>query len=1231
MGRRWWVAAGAALTVLWLTALDALLSLTTNAFDLGRFRWWLLSAGITGTVGAAAVAGVQAARSGSRGRVWVSALEAGRVRRVDLEEELAALLVGVGHGVVGVGTALFGAGGFGKTTLARQVCGHRRVRRVFRSAAWVTLGEEPTEAYLREQINDVYFRLSGRRLDAQSLEQAGQELGRLLDQGPRVLLVIDDVWRSEHLRPFLHGGQRCTRLVTTRRPGVVAGVAGGRMVRVDEFSAEQARAALLTGLTGTAPLGLRAESELLRVTGRWPLLVRMANRHLFDEVAGGAALPQAAERLVARLVAEGPSTLNLLDEESRNRAAAASIGASMARLSGPERTAFVRLGVFAEDLAVPADVLAMLWSPVVSGPYAVQRLCERLDGLSLLASYSRATATVRVHDVVRTFLRHQYPAEIVDGNRALVAAARALVPVGTGPTPWHLLPTGNYFQRYLCQHLADAGLVPELTGLLRDLRWAEMKLRQTELGALSLDADYATCTVPTVGTLRRAVRQAAHLLGPVEPAHSLADIVISRLDGNPDVAAPVAAYRATLPDAIRLTSRGRPPDAPHLALSFVLAGHISRVVAVALPADGSFIVTVSDDRTARVWDPVSGVLRHRLTGHAGAVLAVAVPADGSYIVTASDDRTARVWDPVSGMLRHRLAGHAGPVLAVAVPADGSYIATASNDRTAGVWDPFTGALRHRLTGHAGAVLAVAVPADGSYIVTASDDQTARVWDPARGIPQHDLVGHTGPVSAVAVPADGSYVVTTGYDRTARVWNPAGYGLMHTLTGHTGSAVAVPADGSYIVTASHDRTARVWDPASGRPRYELAGHAGPVSAVTVPADGSFIVTTSGDGTARVWDPATGVLRHTLTGHTDAVEAVAVPADGSCIVTGSRDETARVWDPASGILRHAQTGHTDMVEALAGPADGSYVVTGSRDKTARVWDPVSGVLRNALAGHIDSVEAVATPADGSYIVTGSRDRTARVWHRSGVLRHELTRHNGWVNTVAVPPDGSYIVTASDNDGTAMIWDPVSGALRHELTGHLGWTLSVAVPSDGSYVVTGSRDKTARVWDPVSGALRHELIGHTDWVEAVAVPAGGSFVVTGSRDQTARVWDPVSGALRHELTGHANWVLSVAVPADGSYIVTGSGDTARVWDPVSGALRHELAGHTDWVEAVAVSTDGSHIVTVGRDKTVRVWDRSGGLAATTRTDTPLSGCVMVGDGILAATGGDHLFVFAIRTPRI
>ncbi|HKA87824.1 MAG TPA: hypothetical protein VKE22_09175 [Haliangiales bacterium] len=47
-----------------------------------------------------------------------------------------------------------------------------------------------------------------------------------------------------------------------------------------------------------------------------------------------------------------------------------------------------------------------------------------------------------------------------------------------------------------------------------------------------------------------------------------------------------------------------------------------------------------------------------LSGHTGLVRAVRVSADGSRIVTASDDRTARVWEVPTGREIAFLVGHA---------------------------------------------------------------------------------------------------------------------------------------------------------------------------------------------------------------------------------------------------------------------------------------------------------------------------------------------------------------------------------------------------------------------------------------------------------------------------------------------------------------------------------------------------------------------------------------------
>ena len=75
----------------------------------------------------------------------------------------------------------------------------------------------------------------------------------------------------------------------------------------------------------------------------------------------------------------------------------------------------------------------------------------------------------------------------------------------------------------------------------------------------------------------------------------------------------------------------------------MLEGHENRVSSVAVLPDNTFIVTGSDDNTARIWDAKSGAARAVLKGHQKTVRSVAVSPDGAFIVTGSNDTSARIW------------------------------------------------------------------------------------------------------------------------------------------------------------------------------------------------------------------------------------------------------------------------------------------------------------------------------------------------------------------------------------------------------------------------------------------------------------------------------------------------------------------------------------------------------------------------------------------------------------
>lgn len=64
---------------------------------------------------------------------------------------------------------------------------------------------------------------------------------------------------------------------------------------------------------------------------------------------------------------------------------------------------------------------------------------------------------------------------------------------------------------------------------------------------MAVEADLALEDAPVSAALRRVLRQAAHLLGPIDPPAALGATLASRLHGVPELRETLDRYRATPP------------------------------------------------------------------------------------------------------------------------------------------------------------------------------------------------------------------------------------------------------------------------------------------------------------------------------------------------------------------------------------------------------------------------------------------------------------------------------------------------------------------------------------------------------------------------------------------------------------------------------------------------------------------------------------------------------------
>ena len=126
-------------------------------------------------------------------------------------------------------TAIQGQGGIGKTVLAAALTQDSEIQLRFKDGILsTTLGQEPD--VLAKVVNWIGA-LGGQGSSALTIEAASKHLQALLNDRA-CLLVIDDAWETDHVRPFVVGGASCRALVTTRRV-VVAEDLDADLVSID--------------------------------------------------------------------------------------------------------------------------------------------------------------------------------------------------------------------------------------------------------------------------------------------------------------------------------------------------------------------------------------------------------------------------------------------------------------------------------------------------------------------------------------------------------------------------------------------------------------------------------------------------------------------------------------------------------------------------------------------------------------------------------------------------------------------------------------------------------------------------------------------------------------------------------------------------------------------------------------------------------------------------------------
>lgn len=279
----------------------------------------------------------------------------------DLKERLGILSGACISGPMQVITAVRGWPGVGKTTMAAALADDAEVKKAFPDGVlWLSIGEKPRLLSA--------LATWGRALGAEdllktpTLKEATVQLAALL-RDKRMLLIVDDVWETEHAEPFRQArGSQSALLFTTREPSVARALAPtpDAIYNLPVLTQENAFKLLSALAPGVAARYPKESRDLVRDLERLPLALQVAGHMLNAESSNGWSVETLLSELRSGTkLLEQKAPADRMDLEKQTiPTVAVLLMKSTERLDEKTRDCFAYLGAFAPKPAT-FDLAAM--------------------------------------------------------------------------------------------------------------------------------------------------------------------------------------------------------------------------------------------------------------------------------------------------------------------------------------------------------------------------------------------------------------------------------------------------------------------------------------------------------------------------------------------------------------------------------------------------------------------------------------------------------------------------------------------------------------------------------------------------------------------------------------------------------------------------------------------------------------------------------------------------------
>lgn len=533
---------------------------------------------------------------------------------------------------------------------------------------------------------------------------------------------------------------------------------------------------------------------------------------------------------------------------------------------------------------------------------------------------------------------------------------------------------------------------------------------------------------------------------------------------------------------------------------FFPVGHSAAVRELRFRPGTTQLLTLSFDKSLRVWDYETGALVYAINGLSSWASSTQYSSDGERILINVGNGSINVLDADSGVLQSTIVcdSDISGIAGASFSPDGRQVLARLFSGDLMVFDSLTGERRLYLKGNGSNLCSAQYSPCGKYVLAAYENLVLMLWNACTGRLLMTITDAQPKIGKLYFSADNKLAASAGEDRSVRILNISAAEFVARLD---------PTDkGVFEISFSTERAVRKSDDTaiSENRRTRPGGH-------------------------RAQKYAFSADRRLM--------AIGYSNGAVCIFDTVRDEPYRIIESSC----------ADILDA-AWSRDGKHIAISCSDCSIKIIDASTGTVSLVLTECDEAALAVYFSPGGISAVYS--DFTVRTWDTETGELVDKVREDHEHGFIAESRDGS-IELRKAGCRDAMIFDSFTDKSICRLHGHRHTVIGGAFSIDGKFVVTASRDKTAIVWDSRHGCDIAVLSGHTHNVLCAGFSPDAQRVVTGSMDATAKVWDAASGELMFTLEGHPGKVTRAAYSEDGSRILTVSGSCVRIWDSEDGSL--------------------------------------------------------------------------------